>query len=328
MKHFRSRRRMLATSFGTMFGSTVAMNAMGTLSAQGTSESEPDLTPDPETEPFLYSFNTGTIMGQQLPLPDEVRIVARAGYHGIEPWCRKIHEYVEKGESLDELRKQIDDSGLMVVGAIGFADWANEDPDRSQRGFEEMRRDMDVVARIGGTRIAAPAGGLFNVENPDLRVLAEKFGKICELGREMGVQPCLEPWGASKGFSRLSAVAMVLAECGVTDAMCCLDVFHIYKSGADFAGLGIFSGRSIGNFHINDYPADPPRETATDGDRVMPGEGVAPLSMILRTLHKNGYSGPLSLELFNPKYFAMDAYDVAVMGLAETRRVVRATLQQ
>ena len=275
------------------------------------------------TEPFMYAFNTATILGQQLPLPEEIEIVRRAGYGGIEPWCRKIHEYVEHGGTLTDIRKQLEDARLSVVGAIAFGDWCNDDAERRRKGLEEVRRDMEAVAAIGGTAIAAPPGGLYNVEKADLYAVAERFGKVCEIGREIGVRPRLELWGGSKTLSRLGEVAFVLAECGDPLAECCLDAYHTYKGGSDFAGMTIFNGRAIGGYHLNDYPADPPREKIGDGDRVMPGDGVAPLGQILRILYEIGYRGALSLEIFSQEYFQKDAYAVAMEGLAKMKFAVQ-----
>lgn len=75
-------------------------------------------------------------------------------------------------------------------------------------------------------------------------------------------------------------------------------------------------------FHINDYPADPPRDKITDGERVFPGDGVAPLAQILRDLVKTGFHGALSLELFNKNYWKQDPLTTARTGLEKTRAVV------
>ena len=49
------------------------------------------------------------------------------------------------------------------------------------------------------------------------------------------------------------------------------------------AGLRLLGGAAVQVFHMNDYPADPPREKITDAHRVYPGDGVAPIADILRT---------------------------------------------
>jgi 2-keto-myo-inositol isomerase len=79
-------------------------------------------------------------------------------------------------------------------------------------------------------------------------------------------------------------------------------------------------------FHINDYPADPPRETINDSHRVYPGDGVAPLPEMLRDLRLAGFQGFLSLELFNRDYWKQDALAVAKTGLEKTKAVVAKSL--
>lgn len=275
---------------------------------------------------FRYCFNTATIMGQKLPLDREVEIAAQAGYEAIEPWVRKIEEYAQAGGSLDDLRKRIADRGLVVPSAIGFADWINDDAGKRAAGLEQMKRDMDRVARIGGLRIAAPPVGAYNVSGMDLLRVAERYRKLLELGRQMGVVPQIELWGGSQTLRRLGEVAFVLAEAAHPDACTVLDTFHIYRGGSDFSGLRHFNGRLMHVFHMNDYPAEPPKEKISDQYRVFPGDGVAPTSDILRYLHEAGFQGFLSLELFNPGYFKQDPLEVARTGLNKMQSAVAKAL--
>jgi len=265
-------------------------------------------------------------MGQKLPLDREVEIAAQAGYQAIEPWVRKIEEFASAGKSLDDLRKRIGDLGLVVPRAIGFADWINDDDNKRAAGLEQMKRDMERVARIGGLRIAAPPAGAYNVSGMDLLRVAERYRNLLELGRQMGVVPQLELWGGSKTLRRLGEVAFVLTEAAHPDACTVLDAFHIYRGGSDFAGLRHFNGRLMHVFHMNDYPAEPPREKITDQYRVFPGDGVAPTSAILRYLHEGGFQGFLSLELFNPRYFKQDPLEVARTGLEKMKSAVAKAL--
>ena len=78
--------------------------------------------------------------------------------------------------------------------------------------------------------------------------------------------------------------------------------------------------------HMNDYPAEPGRDTIGDADRVYPGDGVAPMSHILRSLVAGGFRGTLSLELFNRKYWAQPPQEVAQTGLTKMKQVVEAAL--
>jgi sugar phosphate isomerase/epimerase len=266
-------------------------------------------------------LNTGTIRGQKLPLEQAVDLVAAAGYDGIEPWIGEIETYVKNGGRLPDLRKRIADRGLIVESAIGFAAWIAEDEAQRRAGLEQAKRDMDLLRQIGGTRIAAPPAGGTQTKF-DLLQIAERYRALLAAGAEIGVTPQVEIWGPSANLSRLGEAVFVAIESGRRDACLLPDVYHVYKGGSDFAGFKMVAGTSMHCFHMNDYPADPPRETIGDKDRVYPGDGIAPLSEILQTIAAAGFSGALSLELFNREYWAQDAALVVRTGLEKMQAAV------
>lgn len=92
--------------------------------------------------------------------------------------------------------------------------------------------------------------------------------------------------------------------------------------------MRLLGGAALHVLHVNDYPAQPPRATVTDAQRVYPGDGVAPLGLLFRTLAANGFRGHLSLELFNRGYWAQSALEVARTGLEKTRAAVSKALQE
>ena len=59
----------------------------------------------------VTALNTSTISGQKLPLAQEIEIVAKAGYSGIEPWIREMDQHVKDGGSLADLGKKASDLG-------------------------------------------------------------------------------------------------------------------------------------------------------------------------------------------------------------------------
>lgn len=272
--------------------------------------------------PFRFCLNTSTIRGQKLTLEEEIDIAAKTGYTGIEPWMREINEYMEAGGNLNDLKKRISDAGLIVESAIGFASWIVDDDEKRAQGLESAKKDMDLLRQIGGLRIAAPPVGATQQTDLDLFKAANRYRDLLELGEKMDVTPQVEVWGFSKSLSRLGETAFVAIESGHKNACLLPDVYHIYKGGSDFGGLGFVNGRSIHVFHMNDYPADPPRETVSDQHRVYPGDGIAPLQDILTSIYKAGFRGALSLELFNPEYWKQDAMTVARTGLNKMQAVV------
>jgi len=270
---------------------------------------------------FKYCFNTSTIRGQKLSLVEEIDIAAKAGYDAIEPWISEIQKQVEQGGSPADLKKRITDCGLTVESAIGFAEWIVDDDNRRAKGLEQARREMDLVQQIGGKRIAAPAAGATDAPIGDYLKVAERYRALLTIGDHIGVVPQVEVWGFSQTLTRLGQAALVAIESDHPQACVLPDVYHLYKGGSDFEGLKLLNGQAIHVFHMNDYPASPPRAAIKDSDRVYPGDGIAPVGEVLATLREIGFDGYLSIELFNPTYWQQDPLVVAQTALEKLKQL-------
>ena len=101
-----------------------------------------------------------------------------------------------------------------------------------------------------------------------------------------------------------------------------IDVYHIYNGSGHFCGLDHLATGQVGLVHINDFPANPKRNDIEDEHRVYPGDGEAPWNQIILSLQKQGYRGMLSLELFNPKYWAEGSVTTARKGLEKITRCI------
>lgn len=274
-----------------------------------------------------FCLNTSTIRGQKVGLEREVEIAAKAGYNAIEPWMGTISDFVKGGGSLKDLGKKVRDLGLTVESAIGFARWIVDNDEERAKGLEEAKRDMDWLQQLGGKRIAAPPVGAHDKGPVDLLKAAARFRELCELGRQFGIVPECEVWGFSKCLSRLGETAFVAIESAHPDACILPDIYHLYKGGSDFSGLKLLSSSAVQVFHMNDYPADFPRANIADKDRVYPGDGIAPMTEILRSVIRPERPIVLSLELFNPEYWKQDAQQVANTGLEKMKTVVQKAIE-
>lgn len=303
-----------------------ALKAAGTftaLTATATLAKAAPATPDPvkASDKFKLSLNTSTIMGQKLGVEKYIDIAARAGYDCIELWTGDVKEYLSKGGTLKALKKLIDDAKVPVVDAIGFAPWMVDAEAQRKAGMAQLKDEMEMMAALGCPRMAAPSAGIGQTDQLDMFVVGDRFRQIIELGRQTGVTPQLEFWGASR-FHHLGQVLMAAAVANDPGVRILADVYHLHRGGSGFEGLKMVDGSLVEIFHMNDYPDTIAREKLEDKDRVYPGDGVAPLTQILTDL-KN-MKGPkiLSLELFNREYWAQDPLQVAKTGLEKMRKAI------
>ncbi|WPP48236.1 sugar phosphate isomerase/epimerase family protein [Catalinimonas niigatensis] len=318
-----SRRHALA-SLGAVAGSAF----LSSCETSASEKTETVVKPAAEKKAnFTYCLNTSTIRESKLGLIKEIETAAEAGYDGIEVWIPTMQAYLDGGGKLSEVRKRIDDLGIKVEDAIGFAQWIVDDPAVRKAAFEQAKREMDMLSQIGCPRIAAPPAGATEKAGLDLLAAADRYAQLLELGEQMEVMPQLEVWGFSANLHRLGQTTYVAMESGHSKARILPDVYHLYKGGTDFTALQMLSGEAIEVFHMNDYPANPPRETMADKDRVYPGDGIAPLDQILQTLASSGTPKVLSLELFNPEYWKQDPLVVAKTGLEKMKSTVQSAMK-
>ena len=272
--------------------------------------------------PFSFCLNASTLRGQKLGIVGELEVASKAGFDGMEVWINGIQAYLEEGGTLKELKMRIDDLGLKIEDAIGFAQWIVDDEEVRSKAMEQLKVEMDMLAQIGCARIAAPPAGATNEAGLNLDAAGERYHAILDLGVQFGVIPQLELWGFSANLHKLSQVVYVAAESGHPAARILPDVYHLYKGGSDFHALKLLNPDIVEIFHINDYPGSPSRTEMNDSDRVYPGDGVAPMQQILSDLKNDRETTVLSLELFNKDYWAQDALEVAKTGLAKMKASV------
>ncbi len=279
-----------------------------------------------KTSPFSYCLNTSTISGQKTGFLKEFEITAKAGYDGIEIWIRDLQKYLAEGGNLKDLNKYIQDSGLKVENAIGFAEWIVDDEAKRNAGIEQLKKEMDLLAPINCTRIAAPPAGAYGQPFPDLFEIAKRYRKILELSDLTGVTPQLEFWGASASLFHISQAMFVATAANHPKACILPDVYHMFRGGSGYESLKQISGKAIEIFHFNDFVDNIPREKQTDGDRVYPGDGAAPFKQIITDLYHAGGKKVLSLELFNKNYWEKDALEVASTGLKKMKMLVESAI--
>ena len=138
-----------------------------------------------------------------------------------------------KGGTLKDLAKRISDSGLTVEDAIAFNAWLDDDDTRRAASMEQLKRDMDKVAQIGGKSAsqrlqATMEKASISTMRPNTIPLrwSSEYRWVCSL-----YWSC----GASRRFwARYQNGVSVTIETGRPDASMLLDIFHLYKSGIAF----------------------------------------------------------------------------------------------
>ena len=275
-----------------------------------------------EKLPFRISLNTSTLMAYKLGVDEQIRKVSAAGFDGVELWMRDIVAFLDAGGSRNQLKDLLEEGGLRLENIIGFSQWCSDVAEERTKAIDQLQGEMEIIADLGGRHIAAPVMGLRGLDPEKFGEYTERYQAILALEEETGVLPVIEIWGAG-ALHKISDCAQIVIATGHPKATMLLDFYHIYRGGNSWDTLDVLNGSRLPVIHMNDYPAEPARETLTDGHRLLPGEGVCPFDTVLPKLYKAGFRGGLSVELFNKGYWErMDAETMLKNSYESTRSVV------
>jgi sugar phosphate isomerase/epimerase len=262
---------------------------------------------------FIPSLNS--ITHKQASLQDKIRLAAENGYRAIELWNDELTQHVNSGGSLSEVQQWVHDAGLHVPNIIAVHGWMNARGADLQKALDEVERRMDQAAQVGSPFITASPSDV----EVDVDLAAENYRKLLDLGEEHGVRPALEYLGFMKGLKDIKTAAAILDKADHPDSTVVHDFFHMYNGGSSVEDLRLIPAEKIAMVHLDDAPANKPIGTYSDGDRVWPGDGDIPLREMCNVLKEIGYTGYVSLELFRPQYWEMDAAEAARIGAEKSR---------
>ena len=232
---------------------------------------------------------------------------SRAGIKNVELTAASLDEFL-KTDALPAARRVLMDQGLTPVscasGAFGI--W-EPGPNRST-AVDNFKRRCDMFAALGLTRIYTPSAATQKFTQDDYKAGADNMREAGMIAKQFGMTAMIEATRASTFVASLPTMLNMTRAAG--NVMPLIDCYHFWSGPSKLEDLDQIRPGEIGHVHFQDTP-DLPRELLEQTTRVIPGDGVAPLTTILRKLANKGYAGSLSVELFLPKFTQGDPFEVA-----------------
>lgn len=246
---------------------------------------------------------------------------AGAGYRkALEGWGKAGIKYAElnalfvdeflKTDTLDGARKVVADNGLTVAhGAVSIDGLLEPNPERA-KAIDMLKRRLEMFASFGLKKVYTTSGGMKKLGLDDYKTVAENMRGVGETAKAFDMSVSVEFVRASLYMSTLLTALKVTREAAHPNFGPMFDFYHFWSGFNRLEDMDQIRQGEIKHVHFQDVP-DMPRELLDNTTRIIPGDGVSPLDAMLKKLADKGYSGPLSVELFLPKYQNGDPYEVA-----------------
>jgi sugar phosphate isomerase/epimerase len=246
---------------------------------------------------------------------------ARAGIKDVEVTNILLDEFL-KTDSLASARRVITDLGLNPVqGATGVPELFEPNPNRSA-ALDNLKRRCEMYASMGLNRIYATTGTGKKVTEEDYKAAPENIHDAGEVAKQFSMSLRIEFLRNSTFISTLPTILKMTRAAAHPNIAPMLDCYHFWSGLSKLEDLDMILPGEIGHVHFQDVP-DIPRELLDSSTRIIPGDGISPLVRILGKLSEKGYAGPLSVELFLPKFQQGDPYEVAREIRAKSEAVMR-----
>jgi 2-keto-myo-inositol isomerase len=246
---------------------------------------------------------------------------AGAGYRkSLEGWSRAGIKYVEltsvlldeflKTDSLAAARRVFTDLGLTPVhGATGVTGLWEPNPNRAA-ALEDLKKRCEMFATLGLNHVYAATTTTQKVTLDDYKAGVDNMREAGEVAKQFNMSLRIEFVRTSSFISTLTTLLKMTRTAAHPNLAPMVDCYHFWSGLNKLEDLDLIRPGEISHVHFQDVP-DIPRELLDNTTRFIPGDGVSPLVRILGKLADKGYAGPLSVELFLPKFQQGDPFEVA-----------------
>ncbi len=255
-----------------------------------------------------------------IPTETFCRVAARAGFADVELRFSRVEETLAFRPAR-ELRALAADLGLRLATLNSLEEFSlfpDENAvlmDRRVDSLLETCRLLEIPVLVTvPSRIAAP------LPAPEIRArTVERLRHYAGQAARLGVTLAFEPIGTPGYSVRTTAEALaIVREAARDNVRLTLDTINAYQGGDPPAAWSPVPADLLSIVHFHDSEPGPV-DKLTLGSRILPGEGVIDLRGFVAALRARGYEGPLSVELFNERVWAMPPDEAARAAMASLK---------
>lgn len=245
-------------------------------------------------------------------LPEKLEAIAAARFDGVEIF---ENDLVFCTSSPRDIRAMADDLGLTIDLFQPFRDLEGVDDAQFLRNLDRANRKFDVMGEL-----AAPMMLVCSNVNADaiddLSRSSDQLNRMAELAAARGIKLAFEAlaWGAH--VNTVDRAWAIVKAADHPHLGLAIDSFHTLVLPHDWSGLATLPGERIFFMQIADAPKlDMASLMLSRHHRCMPGQGEMDVAGFVGAALAAGYTGTMSLEIFNDGFRAAPPRQTARDGM-------------
>lgn len=242
-------------------------------------------------------------------LEEKMRACADAGFDGIEVFEQDL---VVSPSSPEDIRQMADDLGLSLDLYQPFRDFDGVTEDLFEANLRRAAAKFKLMNRLGVDTMLV-CSNVATATIGDDELMAHQLRTLGGVAAEHGVRVAYEALAWGKYVNDFEHAHRIVELADHPAVGTCLDSFHILSRNWDPAPIKNIPAEKIFFVQLADAPQlNMDVLSWSRHHRVFPGEGNFDLPPFLAHLVRAGYSGPVSLEIFNDVFRQADEKRTAV----------------
>lgn len=242
-------------------------------------------------------------------LKEKMQACAIAGFDGIEIFEQDL---VTSPLSPEHVRKMAADLGLGLDLYQPFRDFDGVTPDLLKANLRRAEAKFKLMSRLGMDTILV-CSNVATATIDDDGVRAEQLAQLAGLAGDHGIKVAYEALAWGKYVNDYEHAYRLVEMVDHPNLGTCLDSFHILSRDWDTAPIEKINPEKIFFVQVADAPKLSMDVLSWSRHyRVFPGEGQFELAKFMGHVVRAGYTGPVSLEVFNDVFRQSDTERTAV----------------
>jgi 4-hydroxyphenylpyruvate dioxygenase len=258
--------------------------------------------------PHRHSIATVALGGT---LGEKLAAASAAGFDGVELFEPDL---IAAPLAPEEVRRRLADLGLICELYQPLRDIAGVSPELFQRRLRLVRAKFDLMQRLGA-RMALLCSTVSPQAVDDDDLTAQQLSAVADEAQARGLSVAYEALAWGTHVSDYIRAWQIVQRTAHPALGICLDSFHILARGSSLGEIAAIPADKLFMLQLADAPRLRMDELQWSRHfRCFPGQGSFDLESFLGRVLSAGYTGPLSLEIFNDIFRQADPFRTAVDG--------------
>jgi len=257
-------------------------------------------------------------------MEEDVTATCNAGIPGLELKSWKLDDYLAS-HALSELKAILADSGLKFPSLGPYTMISSGSSQEKSTVLDKMKQHAEIAAEIGVPGLIAsfdePRTPSEKTDNRDLGHFIEIADPYAEALDASGLKLGLESLGGQEIFRGPREALKIIHGSRMSNIRVVYDTFHFYRNGVSVEELSELPQESIFIVHVSDCK-DLPLKDLVDTDRVYPGQGVMPLTDLIKPAIEKGYQGFISVEVPRPENLEQPVSEICPVAMSHLQKLV------